>query len=81
MDPPKGTEGEGRRTCQATSNHLPAVLINWSWLEADKYNIHLQEGLEGASQKLQACQSDLGAREGHGPEDLERHDMEHKRQT
>lgn len=37
-----------------------------SGLEINKCNAHLQEGPEGASGELQACQPDLGAREGHG---------------
>lgn len=49
--------------------NLSANLANQrcpSGLEVNKCDAHLQEGPEGASGELQACQPDLGAREGHG---------------
>ena len=36
------------------------------WLEDRQCNIHLQEGPEGGSWELQACQPDLGAGEDYG---------------
>ena len=35
-------------------------------LEVSQCDAHLQEGQEGGSGELQACQPDLGAGEGHG---------------
>lgn len=74
--PPKGTEGAGRSACRATFNHLPAVLAKQggpSWLKVSKCDTHLPEGLEGGAGELQACQSELGAGEGHVADHLECH--------
>jgi len=68
-DPPKSAEGAGRGACQATLHHLSAILANWGgprWLEACQCDAHLQAGLEGGSQELQAYQPDLGARQDYG---------------
>jgi len=54
------------------------VLANWggpSGLKISKCDILLQEGLEGGSWELQACQSDLSAGEGYGADHLECHQM------
>lgn len=59
-----------------TFHHLSAVLPirgGPSQLAASKCDAHLQEVRDGGSGKLQACQSDLGAREARGADYLERH--------
>lgn len=38
-----------------------------------KCDAHLQEGLEGGSRELQACQLDLCTEEHHGADDLDHH--------
>ena len=51
---------------QATLHHLSAVLAHRGglrWLEDHQCNTHLQEGAEGGSWELRACQPDLGARQ------------------
>jgi len=40
-------------------------------LEVSKCEAHLKEGPEGGFGELQAFQSDIGAREGHGADRLE----------
>jgi len=60
--------------------HLSAVLANWegpSCLDVSKCGAHLQEGPEGGCGELQACESDLGAREGYGTDHLECHHVAH----
>ena len=41
--------------------------------QASECGAPLQEGSEGGSRELQACQPDLGARKGHGADHLECH--------
>ena len=56
------------------------VLANWggpSGLKISKCDILLQEGLEGGSWELQACQSDLSAGEGYGADHLQCHHAAH----
>ena len=65
-DPPQSAEGAGGGAGQATLHHLSAVLANRGGpkrLEDCQCNTHLQEGPEGGSRELQACQLDLCARE------------------
>jgi len=53
--------------------HLSAVLANWGGpcgLEVSKCGVHLQEGPEGGSREVEACQSDVGAGEGCGTDRL-----------
>ena len=56
-----------------------SISCQLSWLSsrlvASKCDAHLQEGPEGGSKELQACQSDLGAGEAHGADYLECHHM------
>jgi len=47
------------------------VTVGW------KCDAHLQQGLQGGFRELQACQSDLSAREGYGAKYLECHHMAH----
>ena len=48
-----------------------------SGLEVSKCDTHQQEGLEEGSWELQACQPDLGAREGYGADHLQHHHTAH----
>ena len=54
------------------------MLADWgspSSLRVSNCDAHLQEGPGEGSGKLQACQPDLSAREGHGAGHLEGHQM------
>ena len=77
-DPPRSTEGAGGSAHGAPFNHLSAVLANRggpSWVAVSECDAHLQEGQEGGSGEVQACQSDLSAGEGCGADQLECHHM------
>ena len=68
-DPPKSAEGTGGLAGQATLHHLSAVLAYRGgprWLEDRQCNTLLQEGPGEGSWELQACQSDISAREDYG---------------
>jgi len=69
QDPPESDEGAGRGDGEDILHNLSAVLANRGgprWLVDRQCNTHLQEGLEGGSRELQACQPDLGAGEDYG---------------
>ncbi|KAK4806516.1 hypothetical protein QYF61_021352 [Mycteria americana] len=51
-----------------------SILSQQSWLTG-KCGANLEEGPEGESRELQACQSDLSAGEGYGADRLECHHM------
>jgi len=66
--PKFASEGAGGNDCQATFHHLSAVLVNQGsprLLETCQCDTHLQEGLEGGSRELQACQRDLSIRKSY----------------
>lgn len=48
-----------------------------SFLQVSKCGGHIQEQSEGAFREIQACQSDLDAKEGHGADHLEGHHETH----
>ena len=59
-----------------------SIIYQQSWLTGEvtvgwKCDAHLQQGLQGGFRELQACQSDLSAREGYGAKYLECHHMAH----
>lgn len=64
---------------QATFHQLPTFWYfngeSLRYLEAGKCDTHLQEGPEGWFRELEACQPNLGAREGHGTGHSECHHM------
>lgn len=59
------TDGAGGSTHQSILNHLSAVSwLGRSQLTEVKCDAHLQKGPAEGSTELQACQPNLGAREG-----------------
>lgn len=55
---------------------MASRILSWV-LGSNVRKMNVQEGLEGASRELQACQSDLGTREGYGAGHLEHNQVAH----
>ena len=54
------------RACPKQPEHNPAVVVGARMEQLAACDAHLQEGLEGGSWELQACQPDLSARQDYG---------------
>ena len=80
-DPPKGTEGAAQRAHQATFHHLSTVLAKLGRYQFDwrlaKVMLLYKNGWKEDPGELQACQPDLGAREGYGADHPECHHVAH----
>lgn len=80
-NPPKATEGPDGNAHRDTFNHFPAALADWDLkIPADDQTANVMPVQKKGWKEhlgMSPCQSDLGAREGHGADPLECHDTAH----